>query len=107
MRFIPGKPFSGPMTPAGNVPVYVANGVQCFAISVVVYFVGGYIGLYHLGVIYDQLGHIISAMNVFSLLFCLVLYLKGRFAPSSSDYGTTGNPVFDYYWGSELYPRIF
>ena len=35
-----------------------------------------------------------------------MLYVKGRFAPSSSDHGTSGNPVFDYYWGTELYPRI-
>ena len=27
--------------------------------------------------------------------------------PSSSDSGTTGNPLFDYYWGTELYPRVF
>ena len=24
-----------------------------------------------------------------------------------SDHGLSGNPVFDYYWGTELYPRIF
>jgi 7-dehydrocholesterol reductase len=35
-----------------------------------------------------------------------MLYFKGRFFPSSTDNGTTGNFIFDYYWGTELYPRI-
>jgi 7-dehydrocholesterol reductase len=35
-----------------------------------------------------------------------VLYFKGRFAPSSSDSSHTGNFIFDYYWGTELYPRV-
>ncbi|NDE82829.1 MAG: 7-dehydrocholesterol reductase, partial [Chlamydiia bacterium] len=25
---------------------------------------------------------------------------------SSSDSGSSGNPIFDYYWGTELYPRV-
>jgi 7-dehydrocholesterol reductase len=29
------------------------------------------------------------------------------FAPSSTDCGSSGNFIFDYYWGTELYPRIF
>jgi hypothetical protein len=31
---------------------------------------------------------------------------QGRLAPSSSDSGTTGSMLFDFYWGYELYPRI-
>jgi len=27
--------------------------------------------------------------------------------PSSTDCGSSGNIIFDYYWGTELYPRIF
>src|ERR1700722_19354019 len=30
MRIIPGKPFQGPLTPKGNIPVYKANGVACY-----------------------------------------------------------------------------
>jgi len=86
MRLVPGKPFYGPVTPGGNIPVYTANGVQCFAITVISYFLGAYFNLYHLGVIYDQIGFILSSMNIFSLLFCLMLYLKGRYAPSTSDW---------------------
>lgn len=45
-------------------------------------------------------------MNLFALLFCAFLYVKGLTFPSSADCGSTGNLVFDYFWGTELYPRI-
>ena len=57
--------------------------------------------------VYDHLPEIIGALNVVSLLFCLGLYFKGRFFPSSTDSGVSGNFILDDYWGSELYPRVF
>lgn len=107
MRIIPGKPFLGPVTPKGNVPIYKANGIPCFLITIGAYLGGAY--LFHWfspTLIYDNLGGMLGALNLFSLLFCLFLYLKGIFFPSSSDSGIDGNPLFDYYWGTELYPRI-
>jgi 7-dehydrocholesterol reductase len=108
MRLVPGKTSYGPVTPAGNVPEYTSNGFQCFVLSVAL-FLGGAFGaqLYNGGVVFDYLPEIISALNVFSFGLCLVLYIKGAFLwPSSSDCGVSGNPVFDFYWGTELYPRI-
>ena len=32
--------------------------------------------------------------------------MQGRTAPSSSDAGTTGSLLYDFYWGMELYPRL-
>jgi 7-dehydrocholesterol reductase len=107
MRVLPGARFVGPITANGNVPVYKANGVLAFVVSVAL-FCGASFGL-HLfpaAIVYQNFGGIIGALNVFSLVFCLLLYFKGRYAPSSSDHGSSGNPVFDYYWGTELYPRI-
>jgi 7-dehydrocholesterol reductase len=107
MRLLPGKTFHGPVTPKGNVPVYKANGVAAFAVTLSL-FVGGSWGLhlFRAAVLYDHFGEIVGALNCFSLGFCLLLYLKGRFAPSTSDAGLSGNPVFDYYWGTELYPTV-
>ncbi|RZC56779.1 hypothetical protein C5167_015635 [Papaver somniferum] len=31
---------------------------------------------------------------------------KGHIAPSSTDSGSSGNPIIDFYWAMELYPRI-
>jgi len=107
MRVLPGKPFHGPVTPAGNVPVYKANGVAAFVVTVATFaLASGPLGLFAPTIIYDHFGGIIGALNVFSLVFCLGLYLKGRYAPSSADHGISGNPIFDYYWGTELYPRV-
>ena len=108
MRLVPGKPFRGPITPKGNVPVYKANGLMSFIVTIALFCFGSFVmGWFSPAIVYDHFGEILGALNIFSLVFCLMLYLKGRFKPSSTDCGITGNPVFDYYWGTELYPRIF
>ncbi len=108
MKIIPGKPFLGPITPKGNIPVYKANGVPCFLITLTAFLLGAFVfHWFPATIIYDNLGPLFGALNFFSLLFCLFLYAKGIFAPSSSDSGVSGYPLFDYYWGTELYPRIF
>ncbi len=108
MRIVPGKPFLGPVTPKGNVPVYKANGVACFIITVVSFLTASFgLHLFSPTIIYDHLGELFGALNCFSLLFCAFLYFKGIYKPSSSDCGTTGHLAFDYYWGTELYPRVF
>ena len=107
MRVLPGKRFLGPVTANGNVPVYEANGVLAFVVTVGLY-VGASFGL-HLfpaSILYENFGGILGALNVFSVAFCALLYAKGRLAPSSSDHGSSNNPLFDYYWGTELYPRV-
>jgi 7-dehydrocholesterol reductase len=107
LRFLPGRRFEGPRTPEGNVPVYVENGFLAFATTLGLFALGSYgLGLFSATVIYDHFGALLGASNVASVVFCLVLYVKGRVAPSSSDAGTSENPVFDYYWGVELYPRM-
>ena len=107
MQFLPGKNFLGPVTPKGNVPVYKANGFLSFIVTISVFcFLSFYLKLFSASIIYDNFGFILGALNIFSLLICLLLYFKGRFAPSSSDSGASGNIIFDYYWGTELFPRV-
>jgi len=108
VRVLPGKLVSGPITAKGHVPKYVDNGVASFAITVGLFLTCSYVlHLFPASILYDNLGDILGCCNVFALLFCVVLYLKGRFAPSTPDHGLSGNPIFDYYWGTELYPNIF
>lgn len=108
MKVIPGKPFVGPVTPKGNIPVYKANGIACFFITVVTFIIATYkLHWFSPTIIYDNMGPLLGALNLFSLVFCFFLYLKGIYKPSSTDCGVTGNFLFDYYWGSELYPRLF
>ncbi len=107
MRLLPGKVATGPTTPAGNVPTYKANGLLSFVVTIFSFFVAAYgFEMFDPAEVYDHYLEIIGALNLMSIIVCLCLYLKGRCLPSSSDCGVSGNFIFDYYWGSELYPRI-
>lgn len=107
MKILPGKPFDGPITPKGNVPHYKANGPLAFFVTLATFSILSFgLHLFDAAIIYDHFGALVGALNIFSLAFCAFLYLKGRFFPSSSDSGLTGNALFDYYWGTELYPRV-
>ena len=74
MKAVPGKPFVGPITPKGNVPIYKANGLACFIITFATFFLATKFQLFSATIIYDNLGPILGALNCFSLLFCLFLY---------------------------------
>ncbi|MBU6149145.1 MAG: 7-dehydrocholesterol reductase [Verrucomicrobia bacterium] len=108
MKIIPGKTYHGPTTALGNTPVYKENGLACFVITITL-FIGGatFIPTFNPALFYVHMGEFIGAMNLFSLFFCAFLYLKGRYFPSSTDSGISNNLIFDFYWGTELYPRIF
>lgn len=108
MKFLPGQVFYGPITPMGNVPVYKANGVAAFVTTLATFtFTSFYLHLFSATIIYDNLGYLFGALNLLSVIVCLLLYVKGRYFPSSSDSGITHHFLFDYYWGTELYPQVF
>lgn len=108
MKILPGRQYAGPITPKGNIPYYKSNGLAAFCITLFAfYFASDFFQLFPASIIYDNFGPIISSLNIFSLCFCLFLFIKGKVKPSSSDSGSTGNFLFDFFWGMELYPRIF
>jgi 7-dehydrocholesterol reductase len=108
MRFLPGKMFKGPITPAGNIPTYKANGLLAYTLTLALFFLGSYqFKLFSPTILYDHFPELLGALNIFSIFFCLFLLIKGYWFPSSTDSGSSGNIVFDYYWGTELYPRLF
>lgn len=107
MQFTPGRKFYGPLTSKGNVPIYKANGPQGFFISIGLFYILAFkLHVFSPTIIYDHFGELIGALNIASFFFCFLLYIKGRFFPSTTDCGSSGNPIFDYYWGTELYPRL-
>ncbi|CAN1804270.1 7-dehydrocholesterol reductase [Linum perenne] len=131
---LPGKTVEGPISPKGNRPVYKANGVLAYAVTIVTYVGLWWSGILNPAMVYDHLGEIFSALIFGSLVFCVFLYIKvrmfllrihskimtivvdiltrmfclcqGHVAPSSTDSGSLGNIIIDFYWGMELYPRI-
>jgi 7-dehydrocholesterol reductase len=111
MRVVPGAEYRGPLTPKGHTPVYKANGVACFVITVAAFAYLSDLTQYSLAlfaadIAYVHFGCIVGALNVSSFAFCFFLYVKGIHFPSGPDHGTTGNFIFDYYWGTELFPRV-
>uniref|UniRef100_A0A2C9JUP7 7-dehydrocholesterol reductase n=2 Tax=Biomphalaria glabrata TaxID=6526 RepID=A0A2C9JUP7_BIOGL len=109
MKLLPGENVTGPVTPKGNVPVYKDNGFIYFVVTICLFWVLT-ICLHPFGIspsiLYDKFDEVIYALNAFSLIFCAFLYIKGLLTPSSTDSGSSGNIIFDYYWGMELYPRV-
>src|SRR5260370_17859747 len=90
MRLLPGARFVGPVTANGNVPVYKANGVAAFVVTLGLFCGASFgLGLFPASIIYDNFGGLLGALNVFSVVFSLVLYFKGRFAPSPADHPIT------------------
>lgn len=107
MRVLPGKKYTGTITPMGNLPEYKDNGLASYIITFALFFLcTAGLDLFSPAIVYENFGDILGALNFTALMFCLFLYFKGRYFPSSTDNSHTGNFIFDYYWGTELYPRI-
>ena len=106
MRVVPGKKFVSTVTATGHVPVYNANGVECYLITVIVVFVLAYLKIIQPGLVYDSMISLLASMNIFALLFTLFLSIKGIYFPSTKDSGSNGDIILDFFWGTELYPRI-
>lgn len=103
---LPGKTVEGPISPTGHRPVYKANGMAAYAVTLITYISLWWFGIFNPAIVYDHLGEIFSTLIFGSLVFCVLLYIKGHVAPSSTDSGSSGNIIVDFYWGMELYPRI-
>lgn len=108
---VPGRTYRGPVTPMGVVPVYKANGFQAFAITLVVFLLFPLLPLpedytFKHTVIYDVYQPLIVSLCLGSFAFCAWLYVKGLHYPSGPDSGSSGSAIMDFYWGTELYPRV-
>ncbi|MCB9230838.1 MAG: DUF1295 domain-containing protein [Bacteroidia bacterium] len=107
LKVLPGKKKPGTTTAGGFTPIYRDNGFLAFLASLLLFAGCSWgLGWFSPTILYDHFGELLGALNVFSLLLCVALYFKGRYAPSGPDHGITGNLIFDYYWGTELYPYI-
>ena len=68
-------------------------------------FLGGiYLNLWNGGILIDNCGPVIIRLNIFALFFCMLLQFKANNNPSDE---RRGDFFSDYFWGTDLYPRIF
>jgi len=105
--YLPGKEFRATTTSNGNVPVYKANGVQSLVVTVVAFFLCWRFDLTSPKEVYDLFGELLAGMAIFSIFFCVFLQIKGHVSPTDEDSGSCGNHVYDFWWGMELYPKLF
>ncbi|KAM7513751.1 hypothetical protein LguiA_003334 [Lonicera macranthoides] len=106
---LPGRRVEGPISPAGNKPVYKANGLAAYAVTLITY-LGLWCGFVFLIPLVELPGGFSSLLEK---KFCFSIGVwdiqpcnRGHVAPSSTDSGSCGNIIIDFYWGMELYPRI-
>ncbi|KAH9568494.1 hypothetical protein CY35_03G080000 [Sphagnum magellanicum] len=104
--FLPAERYIGPLSPAGNRPIYKKNGFVAYMVTLAVYYFLWKEHLFNPGLVYDNIGEIFSVLVIASYAGALLLYCKGHMAPSSEDWGSSGNILGDLFWGMELYPRI-
>ena len=107
LQCLPGKRFAGPITPTGHRPQDRLNGVPAWFVTHALFLGGAVLGLFRPGVVWDAFGEILATLVSFALVFCLFLYFKGRYRPTSADRSVSGNVIWDYYWGVELHPTLF
>ncbi len=107
LQWLPGEPFEGPITPSGNRPHYKLNGVAAWFVTHGLFFGCSY-GLhwFNAGIVWDHFGAMLATLVLFALVFCLFLYVKGVYWPTSEDRSVSGNFIWDYYWGVELHPTL-
>ena len=106
MRLVPGKEFKATPTLSGHVPIYKANGFQSYLITIVALFALKYSMFFNPADVYDNMGKILSSLNFFALALCCCLTIKGLTYPSTKDSGSNGSLIQDFFWGTELYPRV-
>jgi 7-dehydrocholesterol reductase len=108
LQWLPGRAFEGPLTPTGHRPRYRLNGIPAWLVTHALFFGCSYgLRLFDAGIVWDHFGPILATLVLFALVFCLLLYGKGRVWPTSADRSVSGNVVWDYYWGIELHPTLF
>jgi 7-dehydrocholesterol reductase len=104
---LPGESYEGPMTAKGNIPIYTDNGLLAYGVTLTLAILLHVLDIFPLYLIYDHFGALLGTLNIFAFAYCLFLCIKGLYFPSSTDCGTTHNRILDFYWGTELYPRLW
>lgn len=100
----PGKTGFGLPLADGRRLAYKMNGLFAFWFSMAAAVLAVYSGLLAPSVLYDQFGPLLTTANLFA--FALSLYLYWLSKASLKPERISGNPIYDYFMGTALNPRI-
>ncbi|KPP64918.1 delta(14)-sterol reductase-like [Scleropages formosus] len=102
-----GKVTEGMMLRDGSRLKYPINGFHALCISAVLLVLSLCLGM-PLGYLFELLVPLAVCAIALSFLLSIYLYLRSFWAPSHalSLGGNTGNPIYDFFMGRELNPRI-
>eukprot|EP00906_Rhabdomonas_costata_P030630 RCo043284 len=104
---VPGGNFDGPRTANGYVPVYRTNGLACHLLTLATWAVLAVTGALPAAFLAEHVQGVLTWCNQVGMVVCGLLYVKGKVCPTGPDSGPSGeSPVFDFYWGLELHPRV-
>ncbi|XP_023237987.1 7-dehydrocholesterol reductase-like [Centruroides sculpturatus] len=99
-----GEAYYGPPTSTGHRPRYLRSGFKYYLASLAsAALLLSSVSARHW---YQKFHVVIGNVVVFGYCVTVLIYLKGRLYRSPGEHGSSGNVVFDFYWGLELYPRL-
>jgi len=106
--FLPGESYLGPLSEGGVRPRYKKNGPLALGLTFSIFALALWAGVIPMDFMVANIKPLLGACDIFTYLFCAFLYVKGRWFPDNGtvDCKGTGNVIFDYYFGIELYPTI-
>jgi protein-S-isoprenylcysteine O-methyltransferase Ste14 len=102
--WMPGRTVRGMPLPDGQRLEYRMNGMLTFLLTLGVISGGVALDWLDATLLYDQMGPLLTVINIFTFAFACFLYFWGL---RGADWERpTGRPLYDYFMGTALNPRI-
>ena len=102
--FFGGRRYYGPVSASGHKPEYTHSGFRFYIVSMIISV--PLIVYFPVRTYYDNFVSLVVYLTLYSVIVATFLYIKGLYWPSPGERQVTGNPLLDFYQGTELYPRI-
>jgi delta24(24(1))-sterol reductase len=103
---MPGIRIKGLPIPSKNNHqlTYLCNGIGCWYVTLAIAFVLQYTGIFPLARLADEMGSLITIGVISANFLSLWLYFAGKL--SGNQTRVSGNPIYDFFMGVILNPRI-
>lgn len=106
---VPGMMMEGlPTAPDGKRLTYNCNGYGCYYLSLFVFFVLHFIGIFPITHIADHFGECLVTSMVIADVTTIFWYILGLVTtdPRNGNFKSSGSWIYDFFMGTILYPRI-